>query len=167
MIGYGIRDERRVVLKLTKGARDEARSGEVLRAFGPDVAVRVYESELGAVLLERLDPGEELVSVVRRGDDDEATRILGGVLKKLAAQPHASLLPPRMPPVADWGHAFDWYVQTGDQQIPADLVCEAHELFRDLTRSQGETILLHGDLQHYNVLYDRERGWTVIDPKGV
>ena len=28
-------------------------------------------------------------------------------------------------------------------------------------------MLLHGDLQHYNVLFDRERGWIAIDPKGV
>jgi streptomycin 6-kinase len=27
--------------------------------------------------------------------------------------------------------------------------------------------LLHGDLQHYNVLFDAERGWLAIDPKGV
>jgi streptomycin 6-kinase len=27
--------------------------------------------------------------------------------------------------------------------------------------------LLHGDLQHYNVLLDRKRGWLAIDPKGV
>jgi streptomycin 6-kinase len=28
-------------------------------------------------------------------------------------------------------------------------------------------MLLHGDLQHYNVLYDNKRGWVAIDPKGV
>jgi streptomycin 6-kinase len=27
--------------------------------------------------------------------------------------------------------------------------------------------LLHGDLQHYNVLSDGARGWIAIDPKGV
>jgi streptomycin 6-kinase len=28
-------------------------------------------------------------------------------------------------------------------------------------------MLLHGDLQHYNVLFDNARGWVAIDPKGV
>ena len=28
-------------------------------------------------------------------------------------------------------------------------------------------MLLHGDLQHYNVLLDKDRGWVAIDPKGV
>lgn len=27
--------------------------------------------------------------------------------------------------------------------------------------------LLHGDLQHYNVLFDSDCGWLAIDPKGV
>ena len=27
--------------------------------------------------------------------------------------------------------------------------------------------MLHGDLQHYNVLFDSNRGWLAIDPKGV
>jgi streptomycin 6-kinase len=26
---------------------------------------------------------------------------------------------------------------------------------------------LHGDLHHYNVLFDSDRGWLAIDPKGV
>jgi streptomycin 6-kinase len=40
-------------------------------------------------------------------------------------------------------------------------------VYQDLTLSQGTTMLLHGDLQHYNVLFDHERGWVAIDPKGV
>src|SRR5918996_3372657 len=84
VLGFGVREGRRVVLKLTKKADDELHSGAVLRAFGSDGAVRVYESEVGAVLLERLDPGEELVNLVKRGADDEATTILAQVMAKLA-----------------------------------------------------------------------------------
>src|SRR5262244_3186208 len=71
LLGFGVRDGQRVVLKLTKGGGDESHSGAVLRAFNGDGAVRVIESETGAVLLERLEPGEELVSLVRSGADDE------------------------------------------------------------------------------------------------
>ena len=28
-------------------------------------------------------------------------------------------------------------------------------------------ILLHGDLHHWNILSDADRGWMAIDPKGV
>ena len=41
LVGFGVRNGRRVVLKLTRSA-DEARSGEVLKAFDGDGAVRVY-----------------------------------------------------------------------------------------------------------------------------
>ena len=28
-------------------------------------------------------------------------------------------------------------------------------------------MLLHGDLHHWNILSDADRGWMAIDPKGV
>ena len=163
LIAFGVRDGQRVVLKITKGATDEERSGEVLTAFGTDGVVRVYEAELGAVLLERLEPGEDLVSLVRQGDDDEATRILADVIARLADHkpPFGTVT------VGDWARGFDRYIETGDKQIPSDLVREAHDMYQQLANSQRTTMLLHGDLQHYNVLFDTKHGWLAIDPKGV
>ena len=163
LLGFGVRNGDRVVLKITKQAGDESHSGKVLRAFAGDGAVRVYESETNAVLLERLEPGEQLVNVVKRGDDDAATRILAQVIEKLAH--HEA--PAECPTVADWGRGFDRYLDRDDQQIPLELVHEARELYLDLAASQRTTMLLHGDLQHYNVLFDNDRGWVAIDPKGV
>lgn len=43
----------------------------------------------------------------------------------------------------------------------------------DLSTSSGRVAvrslqqLLHGDLHHYNVLFDSDRHWLAIDPKGV
>src|SRR5688572_28404368 len=110
LLGFGVRDGQGVVLKMIKPTADERHSGEVLRAFAGSGAVRVYEAEIGAVLLERLEPGEELVNVVKRGDDDEATRILAQVIAKLAD--HAA--PGECPTVADWGRGFERYVRSGD-----------------------------------------------------
>ncbi len=152
-----------VVIKITKQIGDESHSGEVLKAYGGDGAVRVYESETGAVLLERLEPGEQLVNVVKRGDDDEATKILAEVIEKLAD--HEA--PAGCPTVADWGRGFDRYLQSGDEQIPREMVEVAREMYNKLVSSQRTTMLLHGDLQHYNVLFDNKRGWVAIDPKGV
>lgn len=162
LLGFGVRDGRRVVLKLTK-VSDEAHSGKVLQAFGESGAVRVYEAETGAVLLERLEPGEQLVSLVRRGEDDQATEILVQVIERLAN--HEA--PEECPSVADWGRGFNCYLESGDRQISSGLVREGQEVYEHLTSSQGSTMLLHGDLQHYNVLFDSDRGWTAIDPKGV
>jgi len=163
LLGFGLRDGARVVLKISKQIGDETHSGEVLKAYGHDGAVRVYESEPGAVLLERLEPGEQLVNVVKRGEDDEATKILAQLIARLAN--HEA--PAVCPTVADWGRSFDRYLQSGDEQIPRAVVAEAREMYQELVSSQRKTMLLHGDLQHYNVLFDNERGWVAIDPKGV
>ena len=163
LLGFGVRGRDRAVLKVTKQAGDESHSGKVLRAFAGDGAVRVYESETDAVLLELLEPGEQLVNLVKRGEDEEATKILAQVIQRLA---HHNA-PVESPSVADWGRGFDRYLASGDRQIPLDLVHEARELFQHLASSQRTTMLLHGDLQHYNVLFDNERGWVAIDPKGV
>jgi len=67
----------------------------------------------------------------------------------------------------DWGNGFRRYLESGDRQIPARLVAHARQLYFDLCASQRSVRLLHGDLQHYNVLFDSDRGWLAIDPKGV
>lgn len=163
LIGFGVHGDVRVVLKISKQVGDESHSGEVLKAYRGDGAVRVYESDTGAVLLERLEPGEQLVNLVKHGRDVEATEILAKVIAKLAN--HEA--PIGCPKVTDWGRAFDRYLQSGDEQIPREVVEEAREMYDALASSQRQTMLLHGDLQHYNVLFNNERGWVAIDPKGV
>ena len=163
LLGFGVRAGLPVVLKITKHAGDESHSGEVLKAFAGDGAVRVYESETGAVLLERLEPGEELVNVVKRGADDKATKILAQVMRKLAH--HQA--PAECPTVADWGRGFDRYLASGDRQLPLELVHAGRDWYQHLCSTQGPSMLLHGDLQHYNVLFDDRHGWVAIDPKGV
>jgi len=163
LIGFGVRGGVRVVLKITKHDGDESHSGEVLKAYGGEGAVRVYESELNTVLLERLEPGEQLVNLVKHGRDTEATNILAEVIAKLAN--HEA--PIGCPTVIDWGRAFDRYLQSGGEQIRREVVEEARDMYEELASSQRHTMLLHGDLQHYNVLFDNERGWVAIDPKGV
>jgi streptomycin 6-kinase len=163
VIAFGERDNTKVVLKITKQQGDEWRAGHVLRAFDGDGTVRVYESDAGAVLLERLDPGNELVELVRQGNDETATEVLARVIQRMAH--HAA--PAHCPTLLDWAQGFDRYLKLGDKQIPATLVNEAADLYHSLAESQQTTMLLHGDLQHYNVLFDSGRGWVAIDPKGV
>ena len=163
VLGFGERGDQQVVLKITKQRGDEWRSGDVLRAFDGDGTVRVYESEEGAVLLERLQPGNELVELVRRGEDEVATEVLAQVILEMTDH----LPPSECPTVWHWGRGFDRYLQSNDHPIPKTTVDEARELFQTLADSQGRLMLLHGDLHHYNVLFDSKRGWVAIDPKGV
>jgi streptomycin 6-kinase len=67
----------------------------------------------------------------------------------------------------DWARGFDRYLDGKDKAIPLDVVREARKEYLDLCASQRDRRLLHGDLHHGNVLFDADRGWLAIDPKGV
>jgi streptomycin 6-kinase len=152
------------VLKVLRQPGDEWRCGEVLDAFDGMGILRAYDYIEGAVLLERLSPGTSLASVALDSRDDEATEILADVIQRMS-HPRESLK--MLVTVQDWGLGFQRYLASGDRQIQGRLVEQGRALYYELCESQSDTRLLHGDLQHYNVLFDSDRGWLAIDPKGV
>jgi streptomycin 6-kinase len=163
VISYVRRDDQRLVLKLVKQENDEWNAGDVLTAFDGNGVVRVYEHTGGAMLLERLQPGTSLVEMVVNGRDEEGTEILAGVMEKMRANDAPDVVPTN----TAWARGFARYLATDDKQIPRDFIESAQRVFADLGRSQSRPRLLHGDLHHYNVLFDSKRGWVAIDPKGV
>ncbi|HYR75098.1 MAG TPA: aminoglycoside phosphotransferase family protein [Pyrinomonadaceae bacterium] len=169
IIAFGSRDHQSVVLKVIKRPGDEWSSGEILEAFDGNGVARVHRRVPGAMLMERLSPGNSLVEMTN-GRDDEATDILADVIQRMSARASsmsALELPKACATVQDWAKGFDRYIATGDAQIPIDLVAAGQRVYLGLCASQRRPILLHGDLQHYNVLFDSDRGWSAIDPKGV
>ncbi len=163
VIGVGRRGARGVVLKVVKTPGDEWHSGAVVRAFDGRGVVQVDEFEDGALLLERLSPGDSLADLASAGDDEAATAIVADVIQRM----HAPSTPRGCPRVMDWCAGFDRYLCSGDQRIPTSLVDDARARFASLASSQRLPRLLHGDLQHYNILFDTNRGWLAIDPKGI
>jgi streptomycin 6-kinase len=164
LIGIGDRRGDGVVLKIVKERGDEWESGKVLRAFNGSGVVRVHEAADGALLLERLNPGTSLLSLVLEDRDDSATAIVADVIRRmnLPAAPHDC------PTVMRWGDAFERYRQRGDDhRIPHDLVEDARRRFTRLASTSRRQGLLHGDLHHHNIVFDAKRGWLAIDPKGV
>lgn len=160
-------DGTRAVLKLSPPDDKEfATEAAALAAFDGRGICRLLELDLerGAMLLERLQPGVPLTTV---GDDEEATRIAAGVMGKLgrpAPAEHA------FPTVRDWARGFERLRRRfdgGTGPMPQDLVEEAEAHFADLLASEGEPLLLHGDLHHENVLSAGRGPWLAIDPKGV
>jgi len=168
VIAFGDRGNQSVVLKVIKQANDEWHSGRILQAFDANGVARAYEHAPGAVLLERLKPGNLLSEVSLGGRDAEATEILADVMQQMSARTPSQLeLPNACATVDDWAKGFERYLASGDQQIPQRLAVEGQKAYLDLCASQRRPRLLHGDFQHYNVLYDSDRGWLAIDPKGV
>jgi streptomycin 6-kinase len=162
-IAFGRRGNQPVVLKVMRQPGDEWRCGEVLSAFDGKGIVQVYEYIEGAVLLERLNPGTQLASIALHGQDDKATEILAEVIQRMS---HSREALESFVTVSDWGRGFERYLASGDNQIPNSLVELGQHLYTELCASQQSSSLLHGDLHHYNVLYDYHRGWLAIDPKG-
>ena len=163
VVVLGTRADQPVVLKVMREAGDEWQSGAVLDAFAGGGMVRIYERVEGAVLLERLQPATPLAVLAVGGRDEEATEILAGVIERLS--PARAL--DSAPTASDWGRGFHRYLASGDEQIPKALVERGERVYSELAATQKNTRLLHGDLQHYNVLFDSVRGWVAIDPKGV
>ena len=164
LLAFGTRSGQPVTLKVLRARGEEWRMGEVLEAFDGRGTVRALAHVPGAVLLERLEPGTSLVPLVLEGRDDEATEIIADVIRRIdgSGRPVSAAAT-----VEDWGLGFDRYLAGADHQVSRPLVERAQGTYRSLATTQRRPRLLHGDLHHYNVLYDTTRGWLAIDPKGV
>jgi streptomycin 6-kinase len=164
-VAFVRRAGRPLVLKLLPYGSDEWLSGAVLAHWGGQGAVRLIEQASGAVLIERAIPGDDLIAMATAERDDEATAILCDVMAKLN-RPAPTGAPFRT--IVDWGRGFARNraaaVEAG---MDGNLIDRAERLFHQLCATQDRPILLHGDLQHFNVVHDTRRGWLTIDPKGI
>jgi len=166
VISFVSRNNQSLVLKVIRQEGDEWHAGQILKAFDGHGVVRIYEYAGGAMLLERLRPGNNLVDLALNDGDEEATEILADVIQRMTAiEPALSGVSTQA--VEDWGKGFGRYLATDDPRVPRHLVESAQRVFANLCASQSQKRLLHGDLHHYNVLFDSQRGWLAIDPKGV
>ena len=163
VLAFGTRGAENVVAKVIKAVDDEWHAGGVVAAFGGAGMVRALDYRDGAMLLERLEPGHTLAPTALAGGDDEATGILAALIGALRpAEPPAGT-----PTLHARAEAFGWYAASDDTQIDPALIAQARAEFTALLDSQHKPRLLHGDLHHYNVLRDANRGWLAIDPKGL
>ena len=160
-------DGRPIILKASfPGNHTFVREVAALRHYaGRGIAglIAVDETE-GLLLLERLRPGVQLASLAA---DEQATLIAAQVIKALlrpAPEP-----PQPFPTAASHARQLDTLRAAfagGTGPFPQRLVEQAETLFRELLASSGPPMLIHADLQHYNILADGD-SWRAIDPQGV
>jgi len=164
-VAFVRRGEDPLVLKLLPKGSDEYRSADVLAHWQGRGAVRLIEQAPGVVLIERAVPGEDLTPLVAAGRDDEATAILCKVMAQLDRPAPASAT---FRTIEDWGRGFQRNRPAAlALGMDAELIDRADALFHQLCATQADPIVLHGDLQHFNVVSDAHRGWLAIDPKGI
>jgi streptomycin 6-kinase len=134
------------VLKLTWVDEETEHEPLALRLYDGAGAVRLldHDEELGALLLERLDP---------HSLDDEPIDLAIGVIGELLRRHRGIEAPPEI-------RRFHSGL-TGHPAVPAKLLDAAREAG---TRPMGTT-LVNEDLHYENVLRGTREPWLMIDPK--
>jgi streptomycin 6-kinase len=132
-----------------------------LRFWDGDPTVRLLEADddLGAMLLERCEPGTSL----RTLPEPEQDLIVARLLKRLWRSPAP---PHRFRPLS--ALTAYWRAETlacRDQWPDQGLVGEGLRLLKDLACSSPAKVLLATDLHAGNVLRAQRQPWLVIDPK--
>ncbi|MBI2791339.1 MAG: phosphotransferase [Gammaproteobacteria bacterium] len=112
-----------------------------------------------AFLMEYLTPGDTLKSLVQKGEDDAATRIISQTILELHRDQDE--YPSSYKHLADLMPALSQLKGLIDN----GLLSKAQSLFLDLTLDRTQDVLLHGDLHHDNILLSGDT-WKVIDPHG-
>jgi streptomycin 6-kinase len=156
-----------VILKTSEFSDEFEHGLAALRLFDGRGIARLleFDEEKKVMLLERLQPGTMLEELVPE-QDEQATSILASVMRQLwrpAPTKHT------FPTVEQLGQGLTQlraHYAGGYGPFPARLVDEAIDLFATLSASAPRIMLLHGDLQHHNILRSGDT-WLAIDPKGV
>lgn len=146
---------------LKVSAEAEEKNGSLLMQWWDgDAAAHVLACDGDALLLERARNNTTLLEMALDGKDDEASRIMCRVAAQLHA-PRNKPLPPLVP-LTQWFQALE----------PAaakygGIFSYSAGVARDLLARPQNTVVLHGDIHHGNILDFGTRGWLAIDPKGL
>ncbi len=154
-------DETAAVLKLGMPHLEAEHEIDGLRFWNGDAAVRLLDSDdaLGAMLLERCEPGTSLREL-REMDQDV---VIAGLLRRLWRVPRA---PHPFRPLATLMEHWRRETKAAEKLwADAGLVREGLELFRKLPASAPTSVLLATDLHAGNVLRAQREPWLAIDPK--
>jgi len=164
-VAFAKRGEEQVVLKMGVPNRELKSEMATLRLFNGEGACRLIDHNLRKywMLLERLQPGVMLVTLE---DDEEATHIAADLMQRIWRPAPEKDVFIRL---SDW---FDGlkklrpHFKGGTGPFDQKLVERVERSVKDFFAENHKPVLMHGDFHHYNIL-SSERGWLVIDPKGV
>jgi len=164
-VAFARRGDEEVVLKMSVPNRELKSEMAALRLFNGEGACKLidYDEEKYWMLLERLKPGL-MLSMLE--DDEEATSIAADVIQKIW----------RPAPKGDvFIRLSDWFdglkklrpmFNGGTGPFDEKLVVRVEASAKDFFAENQRPVLMHGDFHHFNIL-SSERGWLIIDPKGV
>jgi streptomycin 6-kinase len=160
-------DGTRVMLKVPADLDEAAHEIAALRLWHGRAAVHVLEAapDLGGLLLERIEPGTLLSEIEQ--DDDAAVRVAANLLQQLWIPLPADH---GLRTLESWCAAYERNraaIMCGAPGLPRNLFERADACRRELLDSSPHSVVLHGDLHHFNILRADRARWLAIDPKGL
>jgi len=156
-----------VILKLLTpdGQQDASSGAAALRWWDGKGAVRLLRADKEAHLLEYA-AGDDLVGLVVRGEDDEATQIIVGVLNQLHMA-STMPLPDGLIPLKVWFRDLFKQAEMDSGDGLNSTYVRAASLAETLLANPRDVRVLHGDIHHGNIRYHPRRGWLAFDPNGL
>ena len=154
-------DGERVVLKLGMPHDEGADEARALALWSGDPTVRLIDvdDELGAMLLERCEPGTPLRTQLERDQDV----VIGAALQRLQRSPPPDHgLRPLSAMLAAWSAATH---RDRARWSDAGLVRDGLARMDELLQTTPRHVMLATDLHAGNVLAAQREPWLVIDPK--
>jgi len=149
------------VLKLGMPHMEGEHEIEGLRFWNGDPTVWLLEAsdDVGAMLLERCDPG----TMLRTLPEPKQDLVIAQLLRRLWRPPVAPhTFRPLSAMTAQWS---DETLAQAEHWPDTGLVREGLRLFKELSQGAPADVLLATDLHAGNVLRARREPWLVIDPK--
>jgi len=154
-----------VVLKCGVPTPEFSQEIAALKFYNGQGAVHLIDANAdeGWLLIERCHPGVVLSSLNK---DDERTRIAVEVMQHLW-RPVGSLSTSFNAIETRLDGLKKFKANQSNYLLSQRRIDYAIDAAYDLLTSQSETVLLHGDLHHDNILRAEREPWLAIDPKGV
>jgi len=163
-VAFAKRGREDVILKMGVPNLEFSSEMAALKLFNGNGACKLIDCDekRGFLLLERLIPGTMLAELK---DDDERTHTAADVMQRLWRT---------TPDRNNFIKLSDWFDELktvrpkfdgGTGPFPKELF-ERVESFLPELFADEDVKLIHGDFHHFNILKS-ERGWLIIDPKGV
>ncbi len=157
------RDSVLLILKLYSdlGWEDEKGSISVLNAWNGNGAVTVIDHVDKALLMEKLEE-PNLYSFSASNQESQASEIFCEIIDKIHSV-DIEMLPD---PVKAANEIIKPLLQFDVADPIQPMFDKAKRIAEELIGSPGETVVLHGDLHHENVLRRSDGEYVCFDPKG-
>lgn len=147
------------IIKMGPRRKNIATEVQLLQCFNQSVPkIYWHDEEHYAFLMERLEPGDSLKTLVKAGQDDAATRLLCQTIRELQSHQYKQ---------AEFTHISELAKSLSvlKNRLDDRIVSKAESLFHELTTDSTQDVILHEDLHHDNIL-SSGLTWKVIDPHG-